>query len=107
EMQRSAIDMPRAAAACFDQRQQLGPVAWPELDDARDRRRLPQTRAAMCVEQAELRAGDAVPRQFADGIEQRRPERIVQIARRKLPGFERQVVFDIAGKLFKIERDVL
>src|SRR5688572_33105632 len=105
-----AIEPARAPAARFDERPQLGAVARPQLDDARQargRRGMPENRPPMGVQQADLSARDAVPRQLADGVEQRRAEPVVEIARRKLAWFERQVVLDVAGKLLKIDLDVL
>ena len=50
------------------------------------------------VEQARLRPRDAIPGQPADRLEQRRPERVVQMARRQLTRLQAQVVLDVVGK---------
>ena len=63
---------------------------------ARRRRR---SRGRAALEQAQLGARDAVPRQPADRLEQRRAERVVEVARRQLPRLLRQVVLDVAREL--------
>ena len=50
-------------------------------------------------EQLRFGPGDAVPRQPADGVEQARPERVVEILRLELLGHEREIARDIGGEL--------
>jgi hypothetical protein len=57
-----------------------------------DRRRVP-------FEKLALRAGDAVPRQAADRLEQTRAERIVEILRLQLLRRQLQIAGDVRGKL--------
>ena len=55
--------------------------------------------AAVPVEQALLRPGDAIPRQPADRLEQRRPERVVQMTRRELARLQAaEWSLDVVGK---------
>src|SRR5882672_9758689 len=83
----------------FDERRQLLAAARTELHDGRKTRRARQDRPAVFVKQPHFRAGDAIPRKPADGVEERRAQVVVEVARRKLARMERQVVVDVAREL--------
>ena len=61
------------------ERQQLAAVAGTQFYDRGQLRKRSENVAAMRRQQAVLGARDAVPRQLADGVEQRRAERVVEI----------------------------
>jgi hypothetical protein len=82
----------------FDERLQLAAVAGAELDEVRELRELREDLRAVTFEEAHLCARDRVPREFADRVEQRRAERVVEIHRRQLPWRELQTVAHIFGK---------
>ena len=57
------------------------------------------TTAPACrASSSRLRARDPVPRQPADGLEQARPERVVEVLRLQLLGHEREIARDIGGE---------
>jgi hypothetical protein len=82
----------------LEQRLQLAPVSGAELDDPSQSSDAGENLTAMIREQPALRPCDAVPRQFADGIKQGGPERIVEISRRQLPRRQLQVAAHVIGK---------
>jgi hypothetical protein len=60
----------------------------------------------MVGKQPRFRTRDAIPGQPADRVEQRRPQVVVEVARRKLPRLKRQVIVDVARELFDRHRMV-
>ena len=86
-------DVPR-----LDERHQLVAVARPELDE-RGRFEVPEDRARVFGNEPELSAGDAVPRQPADGLEERGAERVVEVARRQLARLQSQVIANVVREL--------
>src|SRR5205814_1949165 len=78
--------MVRSRAAGGDERRELVAAPRAELDDGGQRVEAGEYLAAVALKQRALDFRDAVPRQLADGLEQRGAERIVEIARRQLPG---------------------
>ena len=68
---------------------------------SRPARRARRSRGRAAASRSRLRARDAVPRQLADRLEQRRAERVVEVPRRQLPRRQRQVVLDVARELLE------
>ncbi len=74
-------------------------AAAPELDDGAfgvAQRR--DDGVGVAGEQFGLRAGDVVPRQPANRLEQARAERVVQVLGLQLLGHEREIALDISGE---------
>ena len=81
------------------QRREFFAVAAPELDHpAAAPQRLPD-RARVPLEQPKLGPRDAIPGQMADGVEQRRAERVVEEARGELPRGLLQIEPDVAREI--------
>ena len=78
----------------LEERAELFAASRTELDEHR-RRRLPQHVAAACGEETLLGRRDPVPGQPADRFEERGPELVVEIPRRKLTRLLQQVVLDV------------
>src|SRR6266853_4563253 len=91
--------MRRTRTSSVHQRRHLLAAAGAEFDDGGNTG-AGQNRAAVGGEQPRLRASDAIPGQSADRLEERRPQIVVEIARRKLPRLERQVVIYVGRELF-------
>ena len=68
----------------------FSPLPPPSSMNEAPRRRRPRSRARVAREQRRLAARDAVPRQTADRLEERRPERVVEPARRQPLGAREQ-----------------
>jgi hypothetical protein len=94
------MQIERGALSCasFEQALQLVAVPRPEFHDRGERLEVAHDLRAVGGQQRGLRARDPVPRQVADRVEQRGPERIVEVPRRQLSRMPREVQPDVAGK---------
>jgi hypothetical protein len=86
-----------------DERRQFVSAARAELDEHRQRIDARQNLAPVAREQGALGARNRIPRQLADRLEQRRTERVVEVARRQLPRRQREVILDVAGKRLQLD----
>ena len=93
------IEMLRAAAPGVHECGELLPIAGTELDDRRQIRHAREDVTSVDGKQPQLGARHAVPRQAADGVEQRRPEIVVEVPRRQLPRLLLEVILHVARKL--------
>src|SRR5712664_3523317 len=78
-----------------DQRRELFSAPGPELDESPQRIDVREDLASAAPEQVPLRSRNPIPRQLTDGLEERRAERVVQVAGRQLPRRQRQVIRDV------------
>ena len=97
------VDAGRAAGRLqrLGEHDQLLAAAAPELDDrgGSSSPSVGDDLPRVSVEQAALRARDAVPRQPADRLEQARAERVVEILRLELLRREREIAPDVGGEV--------
>jgi len=63
-----------------DERRELFPAARTELDERRQRLDLREDLASVAREEVPLGPRHAIPRQLADGLEERGAERVVEVA---------------------------
>jgi hypothetical protein len=84
-----------AGAKLHDERHRLVTHLRQAFDDVR---RVP-------LEKPPLRAGDAIPRQAADGFEETRPKRVVQILRLELLRDKSEIAANISGELANLGID--
>src|SRR4051812_45254460 len=85
--------------AALDEPRQFLSAARTELDQVRRPSGKIEDLTRVRVEQALFGASDLIPRQSADGLENRRAEGIVEVAGRQLAWLKRQVILHVVGKL--------
>jgi hypothetical protein len=98
------MELPAKGLPLLEHDFELLPVAAPELGN---RHRLGEAGNHVCgvrVQERRFGARDAIPRQPADRIEQRRAEAVVEIFRRQLTRCPLQMVGDFGRKAIAVRR---
>ena len=93
------VHTPEPLAALLEQDRKLLTVAAAKLRDVERPRQRLEHLARVAREQRRLRPRDPVPRQPADGIEERRAQRVVEIARRQLARRPLEILGDVGDEI--------